>query len=139
MKKSIKCGITAAVVAVAGFAAYQSYGSYGVQDNSLLMQNIEALAQEGDNQDGPEYSNAHTKNDCWAEHGSWNSLLVPTAQGVVICTKANELTILGQTYKQSGAKKGDTFPWANYTCQTNHVEDCCLPSQQGIWIGARHY
>ena len=53
MKKSIKCGITAAVVAVASFAASQSYGSYGTQDNSLLMQNIEALANEkgegGDN------------------------------------------------------------------------------------------
>lgn len=44
MKKSIKCGIAAAVVIAAGIAAYQSYGSYGVQDNSLLMQNIEALA-----------------------------------------------------------------------------------------------
>ncbi len=50
MKKSIKCGITAAVVAVASFAAYQSSDSYGVQDNSLLMQNIEALAQTSDEQ-----------------------------------------------------------------------------------------
>ena len=51
-KQTIKCGIAAAVVVAAGFAAYQSYGAYGAQDNSLLMQNIEALAQstepEGD-------------------------------------------------------------------------------------------
>lgn len=45
MRKSIKCGIAAAVVMAAGFAAYQTYGAYGAQDNSLLMQNIEALAQ----------------------------------------------------------------------------------------------
>lgn len=45
MKKTFKCGIVAAVAVAAGFAAYQSYGSYGLQDNSLLMQNIEALAE----------------------------------------------------------------------------------------------
>lgn len=43
MKKSIKCGIAAAVVMAAGFAAYQTHGAYGAQDNSLLMQNVEAL------------------------------------------------------------------------------------------------
>jgi hypothetical protein len=57
MKKTIKCGIVATIVVTAGFAAYQSYGSYGSQDNSLLMQNIEALASgsdagDGDNGDG---------------------------------------------------------------------------------------
>ena len=51
MKKSIKCGIAAAVLAAAGFTAYQSYSSYGVQDNSLLMQNVEALAQTSDGGD----------------------------------------------------------------------------------------
>lgn len=55
MKKSIKCGIAAAVLVAAGFTAYQSYSSYGVQDNSLLMQNVEALASgadaEGDSDD----------------------------------------------------------------------------------------
>ena len=57
MIKSVKCGIAAAVLVAAGFAAFQSFGAYGVQDNSLLMQNIEALAQgpdggDGDNGDG---------------------------------------------------------------------------------------
>ena len=46
MKKSIKSGIVAAVAVAAGFAAYQSYGSYGTQDSNLLMQNVEALAQD---------------------------------------------------------------------------------------------
>ena len=48
MIKTVKCGIAAAVVAAAGVAAFQSYGSYGTQDNSLLMQNVEALAQGPD-------------------------------------------------------------------------------------------
>ena len=48
MKKTFKCGIAAAVVVAAGFAAYKSYGAYGAQDNSLLMQNIEALAQSNE-------------------------------------------------------------------------------------------
>lgn len=56
MKKTIKCGIAAAVLVAAGFTAYQSYSSYGVQDNSLLMQNVEALASgadaEGDSDNG---------------------------------------------------------------------------------------
>ena len=52
MMKSVKCGIAAAVVVVASVAAFQSYGSYGTQDNSLLMQNVEALAQGPDGGDG---------------------------------------------------------------------------------------
>ena len=52
MKKTIKCGIVATIVVTAGFAAYQSYSSYGSQDNSLLMQNIEALASGSDAGDG---------------------------------------------------------------------------------------
>ena len=79
MKKIIKCGVVAAVAVAAGFAAYQSYGSYGVQNNSLLMQNIEALAQDmdpdGDNGDGDGYvpvgyvlKYSHIqKKDCWKQ------------------------------------------------------------------------
>lgn len=48
MKKTIRCGIAAAVLVAAGFTAFQSYSSYGVQDNSLLMQNVEALASGAD-------------------------------------------------------------------------------------------
>ena len=61
MKKTIKCGIAAAVLVAAGFTAYQSYSSYGVQDNSLLMQNVEALASgadaEGDSDSGSDSGN----------------------------------------------------------------------------------
>ena len=52
MIKLAKCGIAAAVMVAAGVAAFQSYGSYGTQDNSLLMQNVEALAQSPDGGDG---------------------------------------------------------------------------------------
>jgi hypothetical protein len=67
MKKSIKCGIVAAVAVAAGFAAYQSHGSYGLQDNSLLMQNIEALAddKDGDTDGDPNSgSNGNKHTEC---------------------------------------------------------------------------
>ena len=54
MRKSIKCGIVAAVVVAAGFASYQSYGVYSIQNNSLLMQNIEALASNQEPEDEDE-------------------------------------------------------------------------------------
>ena len=65
MKKSIKSGIVAAVVVTAGLAAYQSYGSYGLQDNSLLMQNVEALAEVPD---GPTIGDPNGDNGNNKEH-----------------------------------------------------------------------
>lgn len=53
MRKTIKCGITTAVVVIAGYAAYQSFGAYGARDNSLLMQNIEALASSSEPEGDP--------------------------------------------------------------------------------------
>ena len=65
MKSKIKCGIAAAVVVAAGFAAYQSYGAYGAQDNSLLMQNIEALASNADAEgDAGDDLNRKSKGTC---------------------------------------------------------------------------
>ena len=63
MKKFVRCGIAAAVVVAAGFAAYQSYGYYGLQDNSLLMQNVEALADDdnGDAEGDPSSGNNKEK------------------------------------------------------------------------------
>lgn len=61
MKRIIKCGIVSAVVFSAGFAANQSYGFYGAQDNSLLMQNVEALAQNPEPRSGD--PNGDEKND----------------------------------------------------------------------------
>ena len=54
MKNFVKCGIAAAVVVAAGFAVYQSYGSYCLQDNSLLIQNVEALADNNNGDPGGE-------------------------------------------------------------------------------------
>lgn len=51
MKRIFKCGIASTIVAVASFVAYHTYVSYGYKDNSLLMQNIEALAQIPDSGD----------------------------------------------------------------------------------------
>ena len=44
MRKKIYATLTIVAVVAAGFATYRSYGSYGAKDNSLLMQNVEALA-----------------------------------------------------------------------------------------------
>ncbi len=63
MKKSIKSGIVAAVAVAAGFAAYQSYGSYDLQDNSLLMQNVEALAQAPEGPTSGDPNGEEEKND----------------------------------------------------------------------------
>lgn len=52
MKKSI-IKSTLAVVAVAAscFGAWKTYDTYGSVDNSLMMENLEALSQGGDNGD----------------------------------------------------------------------------------------
>ena len=61
MKKLIKFGVVTAIAVVAGFAAYQSYGSYGAQDNSLLMQNVEALAESNPEPGGKDNGDANGK------------------------------------------------------------------------------
>ena len=85
MKKTIKCGIVAAVAVAAGFAAYQSYGSYGVQDSSLLMQNVEALAQnnhpEPGGKDGGE-PNGDGGNKTVTNH-SWDTTYTGEKQGLL--------------------------------------------------------
>lgn len=53
---------TLAVVAVAAscFGAWKTYDTYGSVDNSLLMQNIEALTQNGSNEPGGDPSGENT-------------------------------------------------------------------------------
>lgn len=132
MKKSIKCGITAAVVAVASYVAYQSYGSYGVQDNSLLMQNIEALASgtdpnTGDTGDGGSNTNlpAH---ECYT-YGSQNPGSGPLANSHgYICSSQNfeftkDSAVKNQTkcsyygYRRMGGYGDDHKHWCVYKNQ----------------------
>lgn len=86
MKKSIKSGIVAAVAVAAGFAAYQSYGSYGLQDNSLLMQNVEALADDKTEPDGDPGSGNNEKGTCGQKtkyYGTAGALKCPKCQMAV--------------------------------------------------------
>ena len=82
MKKSIKCGIAAAVLVAAGFTAYQSYSSYGVQDNSLLMQNVEALASGADAEGDPNGGGGKTST-CGQKSTYYG------ANGLIKCPKCN--------------------------------------------------
>ena len=136
MKNFVKCGIAAAAVVTAGFAAYQSYGVYDTQDNSLLMQNVEALAQgpePGGNGEGPTYSNASSESECRSEGGLWNLRLAPIQSGIAIVSKNKKITIpfLGEI--EWPGKAGETVAWCTYAC-TSHHNGCCIQNQQGIWV-----
>ena len=95
MKKSIKCGIVAAVAVAAGFAAYQSYGSYGARNNNLLMQNVEALAQstKPNEPDGDPGSGGKEKGTCGQKTKEYGT------KGAVKCPKCHmETGLFGTEY-----------------------------------------
>lgn len=105
MKKSIKCGIVAAVAVAAGFAAYQSHGSYGLQDNSLLMQNVEALAQApfGPDYWGEENPKDPISNKAWI----WNGNTMGTTKyGTLYETECQDKAL-----RRAKCKKGEKY-WA---------------------------
>ncbi len=137
MKKFVKRGMLAAVVVTAGLAAYQSYGSYGAKDNSLLMQNVEALArgpEPGGGGEGPTYSNAGSESECRSESGLWDLRLAPTAQsGLITVPKDKTITIPGIGEIKWAGKSGEVVPWCTYACTPYH-NGCCIQNQQGIWV-----
>ena len=90
MKNVIKCGIFAAVLVAAGFTAYQSYSSYGVQDNSLLMQNVEALAQSSDGGDGDANGGGFLYPDRRSKPKFCRLYVYTDASGKVIYSSTNE-------------------------------------------------
>ena len=142
MKKLIKCGIVAVVAVAAGFAAYQSYGSYGAQESSLLMQNVEALANKGSHNEpngnsdgnGPVYSTAETESKCRQEGGLWNMRLTPTGQGVVVVPKSKTINIPGVGEIKWFGSTGDVVAWCAYACTDYKGNNCCLQNQQGVWV-----
>ena len=87
MRKSIKCGIVAAVVVAAGFASYQSYGVYSIQNNSLLMQNVEALATGTES--NPKKLPAHKCNRFGDENPGFDAF---SKQRAYICSNGHETT-----------------------------------------------
>lgn len=134
MKKSIKCGITAAVVAVAGFAAYQSSGSYGVQNNSLMMQNIEALAQTTDEQGE---SGIKCKHSYEAPDQILNTGETLTAN--VVCYKKGSVYVKDSNATDSLAIDGDYEKYKSYTVVYYHrnclraTGSCCDQRKVGVF------
>lgn len=51
-KNFLKSTLAVVAVVVASLGAWKAYGAYGVNDNTLLMENLEALSQGGDNPGG---------------------------------------------------------------------------------------
>lgn len=55
-KNILKSTLAVVAVTASSFCAWKAYGTYGSVNNSLLMENLEALSQDGDN---PEQSVKH--------------------------------------------------------------------------------
>ena len=153
MIKTVKCGIAAAVVVAAGIAAFQSYGSYGTQDNSLLMQNVEALAQGPDGGDGDASGDSNgagfgqgstptTYEECLQKGGVWGyssvyhgtkNLQVEGAGGFKIIWDGKEYGVSFST------KKGKRYelPATEYKCiedshnSSSDKKNCCV--YQGLY------
>ena len=139
MKKSIKCGIVAAVAVAAGFAAYQSYGSYGAQNNNLLMQNVEALAQstnpnEPDGGD-PGSGGSCTHNNPYHTPDRYLHVTVQTAQGT--SHKKGQITIGrdGNTYS-GDFEKDQTYTVVIETknCDGIQAGSCCDQRKVGVKV-----
>ena len=144
MKKTFKCGIVAAVAVAAGFAAYQSYGSYGLQDNSLLMQNIEALAQapDGPSSGDPNGGTPTTYESCLEQGGQWGQIsqFVDTETWTVEGTGGFSVKCGDKEYGINySTKRGKREKWmiTKYRCVGDGLSgdkrDCCL--KQGAYHG----
>ena len=141
MKKSIKCGIAATVVMAAGFAAYQTYGAYGAQDNSLLMQNIEALAGNADGE-GDASGDGGANKPC--KRGEINNfvLLLDEAKMAEVTSKKSGTISIPVTYGDgvdtlltySGSFESDKtykVAYAALRCQKS-TGNCCKVKDQKI-------
>ena len=51
-KNILKSTLAVVAVTASSFGAWKAYGTYGSVNNSLMMENIEALSQDGDNGSG---------------------------------------------------------------------------------------
>ena len=51
-KNILKSTLAVVAVTASSFGAWKAYGTYGSVNNSLMMENIEALSQDGDNDTG---------------------------------------------------------------------------------------
>lgn len=118
MRKIIKASIAVVIVVTAGFATYQSHGVYGTQDNSLLIQNVEALAYETEELSQLQ---AHQCNTFGAREAGTYAY---AKQKAYICSDGYEITkesaVSNQTkcsyygYKRFGGAGEDNKHWCVY-------------------------
>lgn len=141
MKKSIKGGIAAAMVVAAGFAAYQTYGAYGAQDNSLLMQNIEALAGNADGEGDASGDGGANKPCKRGEINNFVLLLDEAKTEVVTSIKSGTISIpvtygdgVDTLLTYSGSFESDKtykVAYAALRCQKS-TGNCCKVKDQEI-------
>lgn len=146
MIKTVKCGIAAAVVVAAGIAAFQSYGSYGTQDNSLLMQNVEALAQGPDGGDG---DNDATGAQLTNKAKKWNYSKVYNITGwkagvdVEASVRAILAKLIGKSQRADGTLAANIEKYTVYTWEDVYQEQCldvpganciCDPANNMKWF-----
>lgn len=148
MKKLIKCGVAVAVVVAAGFVAYQSYGVYSIQNNSLLMQNVEALAadpKETVSNKAIEYVYGSEYTPTGIKAGlevSLNANLVSTLMDLIGKKKrgktiaANVKAYMDYTERSIYQKNCIDFPGSNCVCSaTNNGKWIYKPKPTPSWWG----
>ena len=141
-KQIIKCGIAAAVVVAAGFAAYQSYGAYGAQDNSLLMQNIEALAQSTEPGGDPSEGESGGPTKCKNEHYVPDRFIHATERTVTGTSHIKgEISVTDSSTNSTTTYYGDFDKDKTYTiiitlknCDGEQVGACCDQRKVGTTI-----
>ena len=121
-----------AAVAIATVVGKKTYESHAYETSSLLMQNVEALAQEGTDEPYPA-----EREKCITEGGNWNMASVCKQSGFesVVCKISGEVSFMGFSIKGSYEKgKKYSIPWARYEC-TESAGNCC--KKQGLFTGEK--
>lgn len=129
MKKNFLMLSCIAAIVTATVVGKKTFESHADETNDLLMQNVEALAE---NAEEP-YPEERTK--CINEGGMWNMASKCTASGFErpTCKVSGELSVWGITIKGSYEKgKKYAIPWARYEC-VDSSGNCC--KKQGLYSG----
>ena len=148
MTKKIKAAIFAAAFISLGGAAY-TYDRYGVQDNSMILANIEALSQDadgdddgGDNQAG-DSETQRRRQECFSNNGQWGyASIYQGCKEVKVsvkgtCTWNGKEYSLGLDWNKSKSAKRATL--SEYKCVADPAgipsadKNCC--TKQGIYCG----
>lgn len=104
------------------------------QKNSLLLENVEALAVDNE-KGGEDDLTIARKQECFQKGGNWDeaSHCVESGFETFECQVSGELSMFGITVKGSYTKgKSYSIAWARYECQIS-TGNCC--TKQGLYSG----